>query len=523
MNNVAARTVNMEETRMHSLNKKLTTFLLVLILSLQLNSLAFAAIQSKAKLNVLFIVDGLRPDLISIENTPNIFKLSKEGVRFENSHAVFPTVTRVNSAAIATGAYPIVNGIVSNSMFVPGVNPDHSFSTGDYENLLKLDEISDGRLLYCKSWAQRLVENGQIPAALSSGSTGSAFLLNHRAPQGVGILVNGYFAPGEILAFPESTNKAILAAIGPPPVLAGAPNYNAKVDWITRVLNDYVLTEVKPDVIYCWLTEPDHTQHVASIGAPQTFETVRNSDHNIGLFLQKLKQLDLSDKTNIFVVSDHGFSTYNFNVNVTQELIDAGLKESIDSDDVALASSGQSVLLHVKNRDSQKINAVSKYLLSQEWCGVLFTAGVGEPPEHVNGVVDGTFSLELIHMSSKDRGPDILLTFPWSSRKNEFGYPGTDYSSSARPTGLRSGHGSGHGSMSPWTIRNTMIAWGVDLKSGVKSRVPACSIDMTATILALNGVPVDDAVQGRILWEAFNAGPDPEKIVSSTKVHQLAF
>ncbi|WP_225912931.1 alkaline phosphatase family protein [Nostoc flagelliforme] len=37
---------------------------------------------------------------------PNLYRLRQQGVNYVNGHAVFPTVTRVNSAAIATGYYP---------------------------------------------------------------------------------------------------------------------------------------------------------------------------------------------------------------------------------------------------------------------------------------------------------------------------------------------------------------------------------------------------------------------------------
>ena len=72
--------------------------------------------------------------------------------------------------------------------------------------------------------------------------------------------------------------------------------------------------------------------------------------------------------------------------------------------------------------------------------------------------------------------------------------------------------------MSPWTVRNTMIAWGIDFKSGVKSKVPAANIDFTATILALKNVPFDDDIQGRILYESLKTGPDIEKIPVETKL-----
>jgi len=475
-------------------------------------------INSQAELNILFIVDGLRPDLINAKDTPNIYYFSKQGVTFENSHAVFPTVTRVNSAAIATGAYPEKNGIVSNSMFVPMLKSNSSFSTGDYKKLRLLDELTNGQLLLCKTWAQRLSEHGFKTAAISSGSTGSAFLLNHRAPEGVGLLINPGFEPDSVVAFPQEINSQILRKFGSPPNLNDAPNYNEKVNWTIRILTDYVLTEVKPDVIYCWMTEPDHTQHDYGIGSAETNETIRNSDRNIGVVINKIKELGIYQKTNILVVSDHGFSTYNYGVNVKKELIDAGLKESEHSDDVVLASSGQSVLIHVKDRNPDKIKNIVRFFQIQDWIGVIFTAKSPNTVDGSKGSVEGTFSLELIHMPVDGRGSDMLITFPWFSKPNKYGFPGMDCAETGGRTGPRNGVKAGHGSMSPWTIRNTMIAWGVDFKPGLRSRIPTCSIDFTATILALKNIPLDPDIQGRVLHEALKGGPDIEKIPVETSV-----
>jgi predicted AlkP superfamily pyrophosphatase or phosphodiesterase len=55
---------------------------------------------------IVFVVDGLRPEAITAEDTPTLFRLRSEGVDCTQGHAVFPTVTRVNSAAIARGRSP---------------------------------------------------------------------------------------------------------------------------------------------------------------------------------------------------------------------------------------------------------------------------------------------------------------------------------------------------------------------------------------------------------------------------------
>ena len=61
--------------------------------------------QTSAALHLVFVVDGLRPDSIDATETPNLYRLRKEGVAFEHTHAVFPTVTRVNSTSLGTGVY----------------------------------------------------------------------------------------------------------------------------------------------------------------------------------------------------------------------------------------------------------------------------------------------------------------------------------------------------------------------------------------------------------------------------------
>src|SRR5436309_2475961 len=79
-------------------------------------------IAGNAALNLVLVLDGLRPDSITAEETPNLWRLRQEGVNFLNGHSVFPTVTRANATAIATGTYPSRNGIFGNTLYVREVN-----------------------------------------------------------------------------------------------------------------------------------------------------------------------------------------------------------------------------------------------------------------------------------------------------------------------------------------------------------------------------------------------------------------
>jgi arylsulfatase A-like enzyme len=465
---------------------------------------------------IVFVVDGLRPDAITPDGTPTLSRLRSEGVDFTNGHAVFPTVTRVNAAALGTGMHPGSNGILGNQIYAAAVDPRRALDTGNHRRLLELDQATGGRLVLTETLGERLHARGLRLAAVSSGSTGSALLTNPRAPGGIGVLVNGAFDPGKMVAWPAPVSGAILAKFGPAPARGASDRYDAVVAWTQQVLREYVLPELAPDVVINWLTEPDHSQHHLGVGSPSSREALANDDREIARVLTTLDELGLTPSTDILVVSDHGFTTNGAGVDVAGELIDAGLKASADSGDVVLASSGQAVALHVEDHDRDRIAKIARCVQSREWGGVVFAAG--RASGDARGAVEGTFSLELIHVANAARGPDLLFTFPWTSRANAFGVPGTDLASVSGGAKL---YASDHGSMSPWNVHNTFLAWGVDFKKRATVRVPAGNVDVTPTILALLGIADRGDLDGRVLAEAFEDGPDAEQIAVDTRVHAV--
>ena len=460
---------------------------------------------------IVFVVDGLRPDAITSADTPTLHRLRAEGVDFANSHAVFPTVTRVNAATLATGAQPGTHGIVGNQLYVPAVDAKKAFDTGNYRHLLAVDEAAGG-LVRVRTLAERLAARGLRYAGVSSGSTGSAFLLNPKAPGGVGALVNGYLDPGKLVGYPASASAAILSKLGPAPAKAGGDRYDSVVSWTQRALREYVLPELRPDVVVNWLTEPDHSQHTVGVGSPAAREALQHDDREIALTLATLDELGLMPFTDIFVVSDHGFTSNVAGVDVARELVAGGVKAALDSSDVILASSGQAVALHVKDHDAGRIAEIARLAQAHDWGGVLFSAarGAGDP----RGAIDGTFSLDFVHLAHAERAPDLLLTFPWSSDANAFDVPGSDIACTSGGAKL---YTSDHGSMSPWNVRNTCLAWGADFKRGATARAPSGNVDLAPTILHLLGIDDRAGMDGRVLTEALVDGPDPDKVVVQTR------
>ena len=52
---------------------------------------------------LVVVFDGMRPDFISEETTPHLWRLASEGVFFAHHHPVYLSSTEVNGTAIATG------------------------------------------------------------------------------------------------------------------------------------------------------------------------------------------------------------------------------------------------------------------------------------------------------------------------------------------------------------------------------------------------------------------------------------
>ena len=131
---------------------------------------------------------------------------------------------------------------------------------------------------------------GKRMVVVSSGSSGGAFLLAPKAPQGIGVLIHAESTEKLPVAYPSAVAGEVMRRFGAPPKKGGAKDHHtASVDWGMRVLGDYVLPDLKPHVVIAWVTEPDHTQHAFGSNAPETVATIRNDDRQLGVILDRLQ------------------------------------------------------------------------------------------------------------------------------------------------------------------------------------------------------------------------------------------
>mgnify|MGYP000100211310 CR=1 FL=1 len=435
---------------------------------------------------IVMVWDGLRPDCISPELIPNLWRLAATGVRFTNSHAVFPTVTRVNAASIVTGLLPGRHGIPANEFFAPRATRDGRLNAGDHTHLEALRAGRDGRVLLAPTLAEYVARAGGRTAVVSTGSPGSALLQHPEVRRHHGILLH----PANVIGLDlnELTER-----LGPLPPRA-VPN-TAMNAWCTRAITEVLLANDPPRLIHFWHSDPDGTQHARGIGHPDTLRAIHDADDNLGAILVALQRHGLADDTDVIVASDHGFSTLVAGIDVAEALVRAGVKESRESDDVVVFGE----CIYVRDHDPDRVAVVVACLQALPSIGPIFTGG--DRP-----LVDGTFALAEVGATG-GAAPDVLYSRGWGHEPNEHGYPGT-----AATVFSGGRYVASHGAISPWDIRNTLIAAGPDFKQGVVSEVPAGNVDIMPTLCHVLGLGVPPGLDGRVLYEALRDGPDPARM-----------
>jgi arylsulfatase A-like enzyme len=428
--------------------------------------------------HLLIVVDGLRPDYVTAAVMPNLTALGKRGVVFNRHHSVYPTVTRVNASSISTGAYPETHGLLGNTVFFPKVDPNKVLDTADRNSLLKIAEI-EGRLLTAPTLGESLQAVGRKMLVVSSGSSGSALLNNHTLAGGA--ILHHQFAS------PESWREE-MKALGPPPAEnapAGASDRYA-VDSFLKI----GLPRVDPTVTVMWLSDLDSTAHEHGIGDPATLDVLRHVDGEIKRIEDGLRAAGLFESYDIWVTSDHGFSTYTGGVDLAA-LLKPFARALPDGTPRIVASGGA---IYVRDGDETTVGAIVTALQQTPRVGAIFTAATTSGS--FDGHAPGTLSFEAARWRH-DRSAQILFSPDWTDAANAHGMKGATASNGT----------AGHGSSSPWDIHNTLIAAGPDLKQGITIDVPSANVDFTPTFLTLLGIPVPASVQGRPLGEALVGHP----------------
>ena len=445
---------------------------------------AFGA--GRAEHVVVVVWDGMRPDFITEQDTPTLHELAREGVFFRNHHAVFLSATEVNGTAIATGAYPAHSGIMANKEYRPAIDLLTPVSTESPQALREGDRLTKGYYLSRLTIAEILHNAGRATAV---AGTKPVALLHDRKER------DSKYDLGNVLYYdktlPTNTWERLIRELGPYPTNAW-PNAG-RDEWTTRALIGPLWKAGLPKFSLLWMSEPDYAQHNTGVGSVTSRAALKSSDSNLGRVLAELDHRGLRDKTDVLVVSDHGFSTITRPVDVAKALQNAGFnatrqfKQRPSKDDILVVSNGGATLLYVIGHNAKLIRSVVDFLQTQDFTGVLLT---GQP-------CAGAFTLDQAFINTPS-APDIVIGLRWSPDRSSNGTPGLVFYDGSDH---KAGEGM-HVTLSRFDMHNTLIAAGPDFRRGVADELPTGSVDVAPTILWILGVTSPQPMDGRVLTEA---------------------
>jgi hypothetical protein len=413
-----------------------------------------------ARIFVLMVWDGLRPDFATAARTPNLFAMENEGVRFARHHSAIPTITMVNAATIATGAPPGSTTILGDEVsLVPRlrahkvtVAPNDSWANQpvNLENSVTLAALNgpkffNGALLGSESIGQRLRRAGGYLAII--GKKGPTFTFDDSVTgdpaMGASIAANNFIFVSDDLVAPPSLKSELAPA--PPKSASESVSYGMSDTYFAQIVTQRALPEAKaaalgghPALVVFWQHNPDVTQHHRGLGTQANLDALKVSDANLASVRDTITKLGIADRTDLMVVSDHGFATIRALVPLAQLLVVRGIKKSATSDDVTVVANGGTDLVHLSRAalpmmETRRaiLQKITDFVEAQPWSGPLFTRSISEeraldggpaesgasteaPGGQSLGWIAGTFSLESVGMIGRNNyfdAPDLVVSF----------------------------------------------------------------------------------------------------------------
>jgi predicted AlkP superfamily pyrophosphatase or phosphodiesterase len=318
--------------------------------------LVFSLMTSAAQAAPLLLIsiDGLRPgDVIEAEKRglkiPNLRRFLTEGSYATGVVGVAPTVTYPSHTTLLTGVSPAKHGVIGNTTFDPtAINQGGWYW---YASDIKAPTLWDG--------------------AKAAGMS----VANVHWPVSVGASAITYNLP-QIWRTGHGDDAKLVAALATPgllgPLEADLGPYAAGIDESIEADENRgkfavrLIAQKKPDFATVYLTAFDHEQHIEGPGSPNAYAVLERIDAIVGRLIVA-EQAARKDAV-IAVVSDHGFSATDTEVNLFRAFIDEGLI-TLDAAGKITAweatpwnSGGSSAIMLVRPDDADLVKRVSATL-----------------------------------------------------------------------------------------------------------------------------------------------------------------
>eukprot|EP01012_Entosiphon_sulcatum_P006598 TRINITY_DN13136_c0_g1_i1.p2 TRINITY_DN13136_c0_g1~~TRINITY_DN13136_c0_g1_i1.p2 ORF type:complete len:470 (-),score=84.72 TRINITY_DN13136_c0_g1_i1:14-1423(-) len=237
---------------------------------------------------ILVSFDGFRHDYYDYPNAslPSFKRLAREGARVQQLVNIFPTKTFPNHWTLATGRYAESHGIVDNRMYDPELDEYFNMSScGTWWDLAEPVWVTANR-------------GNQRSAAFWWPGSDCAWQGSHRAT----------YTPREGIF-----NKSV----------PFEQRVDEALEWLALPPSQ------QPQFVALYFEEPDTAGHHYGPYDTKLLEALELADKTLQRLLDGLDRLELTDRVNLIVTSDHGMAevasdriVYLSDANVTTDLAD---------------------------------------------------------------------------------------------------------------------------------------------------------------------------------------------------------
>ena len=409
---------------------------------------------SRRRRAVLIVCDGLGAEWIDPERTPTLAALQAAHRSAGDHRAVFPSVTRVSAASIATGCHPARHGLEGTQMalFEDGRLAVHNVGAPSFRQTLR--QVT-GQTLRVPTLAERLATcGGQV--AYSNVSPGAAYFLD---PDHFGTVLHraGSFGPGG-------------AALTGAAHLAVTHDLAGDIEMARRFCAEVVPSEA-PALGVLWLANPDLTLHHEPLGSPDHLHALQVTDGLVGEVLDAVRAHEDRFDTLVLVGSDHGHETIGRSVHVGRWLSENGLEAELRHGRIAVASQGTSALIYAMERARPALDEALTRMRKEPWAGMILT---GETLAATG--LSGATLFAAVDTARHDE-------------RNGYGVAGTRWlvEDGEGPPEIGCGH---HGGLGPQETQPFLVLAHADFGGGRIERTTSL-VDIAPTILDFLGQPAD--------------------------------
>src|SRR3954465_1410485 len=149
-----------------------TFFWIISTVAVAATSVGGEALKGPERHVVIVVWDGMRPDFVTAEHAPTLWRLAQDGVLFAHHHCVYLSATNVNGAALATGMYPSHSGLIANLEFRPLIDGHKPIDVSRVEAISRGDEVSQDHYITAPTVAELVQRAGGRSVIAASKTVG---------------------------------------------------------------------------------------------------------------------------------------------------------------------------------------------------------------------------------------------------------------------------------------------------------------------------------------------------------------